>query len=171
MHSEKSRVLVCACVCTQTKREKEQRNNTNLMLKIKAKSFFGGVSVLCSPVGREVGLVLHKNSVHSMGEMFPRIQTCSTVCCNVFLVTEGQSISISASALQRTALTGLSVFETYDALMTPPRDDKQLKTWLYALDTWHIKLWSKQHVLAWEKAITTLDGHQTQLLIQRLHLP
>lgn len=77
------------------------------------------------------------------GRDVPCIQTYPTVCCNVFLVTEGQSISDSASALQRTALTGLSLFETYDALMTPPRDDKQLKTWLYALDTWHIKLWSK----------------------------
>lgn len=100
-----------------------------------------------------MGLMLRTISVHSMGEMLSRIQTYSTVRCDIFLATEGQSISISASALQCTALTGLSLSETYDALMTPPRDDKKLKSWLYPLDTWHIKPCSKRHVLAWEKAI------------------
>lgn len=55
--------------------------------------------------------------------------------------------------------------------MTPPRVDKQLKSWLYPLDTWHIMPCYKQHVLAWEKAIIALDSHQFQLLIQLLHLP
>lgn len=68
-------------------------------------------------------------------------------------------------------LAGRSLFETYDALMTPPRDDKQLKSWLCPLDTWHIKPCSKRHVLAWEKAITALDSHRAQMLIQCLHLP
>lgn len=122
-------------------------------------------------MGGEVGLVLRTTGMDSMGEMLPRIRTYSTVRCGVFLATEGESISISASALQCTALTGLSLSETYDALMTPPRDDKQLKSWLYPLDTWHIKPCSKWHVLAWEKAITTLDGHRAQLLILCLHLP
>lgn len=122
-------------------------------------------------MGREAGAVLRTTGVHGMAEMLPRIQTYSTVRCNIFLATEGQSVSVSASALQCSALTGLSLSETYDALMTPPRDDKQLKSWLYPLDTWHIKPCSKWHVLAWEKAITTLDSHRAQLLIRCLHLP
>jgi len=163
-------MCVCVCTCRYTKREKEWRRNTNLAIKIKAKSC-SSRGVLCSGLGGAVGLVLRTTGVHGTGEMLPRIQTYSTFRCIAFPATEGQSISISASALQCAALTGLSLSETYDALTTPPRDDKQLKSCLYPLDTWHIKPCSKRHVLAWEKAITTLDSHRAQVLIHCLHLP
>lgn len=159
-------------MCAHAQRRRKNREATQSSPpKLKQSPFPRGGSVLCFAVGEEVGLVLRSTTVHSMGEMVPCIQTYATICCDVFPVAEGQSISISASALQCTALTGLSLSETYDALMTPPRDDKQLKSLLYLLDTWHIKPCSKQHVLAWEKAITTLVSHRAQLLILCLHLP
>lgn len=98
-------------------------------------------------------------------------QTHSPILCNVFPSADGQGTSIPASALRHGALPRISLSRTYDALMTPPRDDKQLKSWLYPLDTWHAKPCGKRHVLAWEKAIPTLDSHQAQLVMQGLHLP
>lgn len=146
------------------------RSNTNLTPKIKAKSFPGDVSALFSAVWGEVGLEFQTTSVHSVGEMLQHTKPTQPLC-NIFPSAEGQGTSIPASALPRWALTRISLSQTYDALMMPPRDDKQLKSWLYPLDTWHAKPCSKWHVLAWEKAIPTLDSHHAQLLMQCLHLP
>lgn len=147
----------CVSVCAHKHMQKqgERRDNTNLTLKIKAKSFCEGISALSSAVGQKWA--------------FP--QTHPTILCSFFPSAEGQGSSIPAPALLHWALTRISLSQTYDALMMPPRADKELKSWLYPLDTWHAKPCSKWHVLAWEKAIPTLDSHRAQLLMQCLHLP